>query len=189
LLHGVPRWQWRTIRWRRGTKGWLRKKFVALCAWRVTSDKQRHQGWLVGERATRGQPQEPKYYWSNLPPDTPVDTLAGYAHRRHAIEQFHEEAKGELGWDQSQGRLWLGFHRHAVTVMLAYSFLVWLEQQHRHAKRGRRRDPFPPSAEPPAQNAASGTSRGGRMAAPPSHTLVGDDGTVHRLVLTTSLTG
>ena len=50
-----------------------------------------------------------------MPSDTPLDTLAGYAHRRHAIAQFHDEAKSELGWDQYQGRLWLGFHRHAVT--------------------------------------------------------------------------
>ena len=68
------------------------------------------------------------------------------AHRRHAIEQFHEEAKGELGWDQYQGRLWLGFHRHAVTVMLAYSFLVWLgvRERHHHTRQERRRGPFPP---------------------------------------------
>jgi SRSO17 transposase len=71
-LQTVPRWQWRTIRWRRETKGWLRKKFVAVCCWRVTSDDQRHEGWLVGERATRGQPEERKYFWSNLPAETPL---------------------------------------------------------------------------------------------------------------------
>ncbi len=60
LLHSVPRWQWRTIRWRRGTQGWLRKQFVAVRSWRVTSDGQRHLGWLVGERATRGPPEERK---------------------------------------------------------------------------------------------------------------------------------
>jgi hypothetical protein len=27
-----------------------------------------------------------------------LEELADDAHRRHAIEQFHEEAKGELGW-------------------------------------------------------------------------------------------
>jgi SRSO17 transposase len=158
LLHSVPRWQWRTVRWRRGTKGRLRKKFVAVRGWRVTTDGHRHAGWLLGERGPQGQPEERKYFWSNLPPETPLETLAEYAHRRHAIEQFHEEAKGELGWDQYQGRLWLGFHRHAVTVMLAYSFLAWLEQQHRRTRQGRRRDPFPPSAGPPAQNAASSAS-------------------------------
>jgi SRSO17 transposase len=160
LLETVPRWQWRTIRWRRGTKGWLRKKFMAVRCWRVTSDGQRHEGWLVGERATRGQPEERKYLWSNLPPHTPLEELAGLAHRRHAIEQFHEEAKGELGWDQYQGRLWPGFQRHAVTVMLAYSFLVWLErrQRRRHPREGRRGDPFSPSAAVPAPDAAGRAS-------------------------------
>jgi len=148
LLHSVPRWQWRTIRWRQGTRGWLRKKFVAVRCWRVTSDGQRHVGWLVGERTTRGQPEERKYHWSNLSATATREELAGYAHRRYAVEQFHEEAKGEVGWDQYQGRLWLGFHRHAVTVMLAYSFLVWLELQQRRSqpRRGRPRDPFSPSA-------------------------------------------
>jgi hypothetical protein len=40
-----------------------------------------------------------------------------YAHRRHWIEQYYEEAKGELGWDQFQGRRYDAFHRHAVTVI------------------------------------------------------------------------
>src|SRR5918992_4257612 len=44
LLQSVPRWQWRTIRWRQGSKGWLRKKFVAGRGWRVTSDGPRHEG-------------------------------------------------------------------------------------------------------------------------------------------------
>jgi SRSO17 transposase len=160
LLETVPRWQWRTIRWRRGTKGWLRKKFVAVRCWRVTSEGPQREGWLLGERATRGQPEERKYFWSNLPADTPLEALAGLAHRRHAIEQFHEEAKGELGWDQYQGRLWPGFHRHAVTVMLAYSFLVWLERrQRRRAQRpGRPGDPVPPSAQAPAPDPSSGAS-------------------------------
>jgi SRSO17 transposase len=109
------------------------KTCVAVRGWRLTSAGQRHIGWLVGERATRGQPEERKYYWSNLPAEITLEELAGYAHRRHAVELCHEEAKGELGWDQYQGRLWPGFHRHAVTVMLAYSFLVWLEWRQRQS--------------------------------------------------------
>ncbi len=157
LLHTVPCWQWRTIRWRQGTKGRLRKKFVAVRGWRVTSGGQRHEGWLVGERATRGRPEERRFYWSNLPAETTLAELAGYAHRRHVIEQFHEEAKGELGWDHYQGRLWSGFHRHTVAVMLAYSFLVWLELRQRRCqpRRGRPRDPFSPSPGSTAGDAAS----------------------------------
>jgi SRSO17 transposase len=185
LLETVPRWQWRTVRWRRGTKGWLRKKFVAVRCWRVTSEGPRQEGWLLGERATQGQPEERKYFWSNLPSETPVEALAGMAHRRHAIEQFHEEAKGELGWDQYQGRLWPGFHRHAVTVMLAYSFLVWLERRQRrhHPRPGRPRDPVSPSAEVPAPDPAGSPSGGGTVAAPPGGAVVGDHGSIHRTLL------
>jgi hypothetical protein len=73
--------------------------------------------------------------------------LVEYAHRRHHIERFHQDAKDELGWDQYQGRLWHGFHRHATLVMLSYSFLVWQEWQARQQQaptRGRPRGAFSP---------------------------------------------
>jgi SRSO17 transposase len=163
VLAALPRCQWRTIRWRQGKKGWLRKKFVALRCWRMTSQEEARIGWLLGERATRGQPEERKYYWSNLSASATLEELVDYAHRRHAIEQFHEEAKGELGWDQYQGRLWPGFHRHAVSAMLAYSFLLWqeLRQQQNYPRRGRPRDPFSPSARSTSVHAASRASGGG----------------------------
>jgi SRSO17 transposase len=147
LLAGV----WRSVRWREGSKGWLRGRFAAVRCWRVTSDGTRHVGWLVGEREARGQDGRRKFYWSNLGPQTPLDTLVGYAHRRHWVEQYYEEAKTLLGWDQYQGRLWAGFHRHAVTVMLAYSFLVWQEFRLRwtRPRPGRARPAFSPSPGPP----------------------------------------
>jgi SRSO17 transposase len=93
-------------------------------------------------------------------PGHPPGSVAGLAQRRHAIEPFHEEATGELGWDPYQGRRWPGFQRHAVTVMLAYSFLVWLaRQQRRSAKRqGRLGDPGAPSADVAAPDAAGRAS-------------------------------
>jgi hypothetical protein len=135
----------------------LRKKFVAVRCWRMTSDGQRQVGWPLGEQATRGQLEERKDSWSNLPAAATPEELAGYVHRCDAVEQFHEEAKGELGWDQDQGRLWPGVHRHAVTVMLAHSFLVWLELRQRRAvrSRGRPRDPFSPSSRSAAGRATS----------------------------------
>jgi SRSO17 transposase len=186
VLAALPKSQWRTIRWRHGTKGWLRKKFVALRAWRLTTEGEAHIGWLLGERAARGQPEERQFYWSNLPASAPLEELVDYAHRRHAIEQFHEEAKEELGWDQYQGRLWPGFHRHAVTVMLAMSFLTCLELQHRHrqSKPGRPRDPFSPSARLASSCSASGAQGGGAVAASSSCGVVDHHGTVQRTVLT-----
>jgi SRSO17 transposase len=190
VLAMLPRRQWRTVRWRHGTQGWLRKKFVAVRRWRITAEGQAHIGWLLGERAARGQPEERKYYWSNLPASATLEELVDYAHRRHAIEQFHEEAKGELGWDQYQGRLWPGFHRHAVTVMLAWSFLRWLElrQRQHYPRQGRPRDPFSPSAGPLASCTSGRASGGCSVAAPPSGALVGVHRSVHRTLLTQELT-
>ena len=190
LLQALPRWQWRTIRRRQGTKGWLRKKFVAVRCWRITREGQRPVGWLLGERATRSQPEERKYYWSNLPGAAAVDELAGYAQRQYASEPFHEGAKGEVGWGQYQGRLWPGFHRHTATVMLAYSFLVWLELRPRHGLRGwgPLRDPMSPSPGPTAAHVAGDPSGGRPVAPPPSGPVVGHNRSVHRTLLTKVLT-
>jgi SRSO17 transposase len=147
LLADLPRWQWQTIRWREGSQGWLRAKFVGVRCWRVDGDGTRHVGWLIGQRPTRGG-GEWKYFWSNFPLSTPLERMVEYTHRRYWVEQFHEEAKSLLGGDQYQGRLWHGFHRHAALVMLTYSFLVWLELREREQvqRRGRPRGLFSPSA-------------------------------------------
>jgi SRSO17 transposase len=156
--------QWRTIRWREGSKGWLRGRFVAVRCWRVPSERKRRLGWLIGEEATDGKR---RYYWSNFGPHTPLERMVEYAHRRYWVEQYHAEAKGLLGWDQYQGRLWSGFHRQAVTVMLAYSFLVWQEvhQRQQQRRRGRPRRPFSPSSRSPAPAPAGSASSHLRLAA------------------------
>jgi SRSO17 transposase len=167
LLAGLPRSAWRTVRWREGSKGGLRGRFAAVRCWRVTSEGRRRLGWLIGERPGRGQTGKAKYHWSNFGPEVLLATMVESAHRRHGVERYHEEAKGLLGWDQYQGRLWPGFHRHAVSVMLAYSFLVWQEWYQRQAqrRRGRPRRAFSPSAGPPPRVAAGGAPPGDRLAA------------------------
>jgi SRSO17 transposase len=157
VLAAVPRQHWRTIRWREGSKGWLKARFCALCCWREPSAGVRVSGWLIGERPARGSQQEKwKYHWSNFSAEAALEEMVEYAHRRYAVEQFHEESKGLLGWDQYQGRLWTGFHRNSVLVMLAYSFLVLQEWQHRQEVplRGRPRGAFSPSARSPARASA-----------------------------------
>lgn len=161
---GQGKRQWQTVRWREGSQGWLRAKVVAIRCWRVTASGKRRIGWLIGEDATDGKR---RYYWSNFGADTPLERMVEYAHRRHWVERFHEEAKGLLGWDQYQGRLWTGLHRNSVLVMLAYSFLVWQEfkQRQGESRRGRPRRPFSPSAGPQATAAAGGPSANRRLAA------------------------
>lgn len=149
VLAGVGRRAWRSIAWREGSKGWLRARFTAVRSWRVDGRGRRRVGWLIGQRPGRNQPAgEAKYFWSNFAPHALLEKMVEYAHRRCWVEQYHEEAKGELGWDQFQGRRWDAFHRHAVTIMLSYSFLVWLDWQQRQQRkrRGRPRGAFSPSA-------------------------------------------
>ena len=122
VLAEQPARAWRTIRWRAGSKGWLKGRFGAIRCWRVPSARaERVEGWLIGERTSQ---DEWKYHWSNFSAAATLEEMVEYAHRRFGVEQFHEEAKGLLGWDQYQGRLWPGFHRNSVLVLLAYSFLV-----------------------------------------------------------------
>jgi SRSO17 transposase len=154
VVAALPRRRWRTIRWRRGSKGWLKARFCALRCWREPSAGIRVPGWLIGERPARGRRQDKwKYHWSNFGAEAALEEMAEYAHRRWGVEQFHEESKTLLGWDQYQGRLWTGFHRNSVLVMLAYSFLVQQEWRQRQevTLRGRPRGAFSPSARPQAR--------------------------------------
>jgi SRSO17 transposase len=76
------------------------------------------------EGAEENEAEETKYWFSTLPPDTSLERLVTLAHARWVIEQFYEDAKGECGLDDFQGRRWEGLHRHLALVMLAYSFLA-----------------------------------------------------------------
>ena len=169
VVAAQPASAWRMVRWREGSQGWLHGRFVALRCWRVRPDGKRRAGWLISEQPGGDATADRKYFWSNFRPRATLQTLVGYAHRRHWVEQYHEEAKELLGWDQYQGRLWPGFHRNAVCVMLAYSFLVWQEWQQRpqRARPGRPRPAFSPSEGPAARAAAADPSPGVRLATPP----------------------
>jgi SRSO17 transposase len=122
---------WRTISWRRGTKGLLKARFAAIRVRVADGERQRigdmgqqalpgEEAWLIGERRTSG---ERKYYLSNLPADSTLKTLAAAVKARWACEQAHQQLKEELGLDHFEGRSWIGLHRHALMTMIAYAFL------------------------------------------------------------------
>lgn len=144
LATALPEDAWHTVTWREGTKGPLRKRFAAMRVhWatgspvagqgeRSTSDRRVQtgpEGWLLVEQLLPGEAGPTKYYLSSLPADTPLRHLVLLAHSRWVVEQFYEDAKGECGLDEYQGRRWDGLHRHLALVMLAYSFLVWSRSQ------------------------------------------------------------
>ena len=146
---------WRSLTWRRGTKGPLRASFAAVRV-RVAdgtptrAGERSHQHlpgdeevWLVGERRATG---EQKYYLSNLPAATTLKALAAAIKARWLCEQAHQQLKEELGLDHFEGRSWSGLHRHALMSMVAFLYL-----QHRRlqvANRGKKDERSTASTEP-----------------------------------------
>ena len=88
---------------------------------------------------------------SALTADTPLERLVALAHSRWVIEQFYEDAKGECGLRDFQGRRWDGLHRHLALVMLTYSFLM---QQRQLASNGSEGGLFPLQNSPDAPSGA-----------------------------------
>lgn len=150
---------WRTLSWRRGTKGRLAAQFAALRVRVADGPPQRihdmgaqhlpgEEVWVVGEQRSTG---ERKYYLSNLPADADLNTLAAAIKARWSCEQAHQQLKEELGLDHFEGRSWTGLHRHALLTMIAFAFL----QQRRltQARRGKKRPLTTASAEPARHSA------------------------------------
>lgn len=82
--------------------------------------------WLLIERAGEGRTT---WYVSNLPPQTPVETMIALAHRRWTVEQGYQQLKEELGLDHFEGRSWPGLHHHIAICFLAFGFLVLLQKE------------------------------------------------------------
>ena len=67
----------------------MRGRFVATRGWRVTSAGRRRAGWLIGEDGSDGKR---RYYWSNFGPGMALERMVDYAHRRHWVVEYLEEA-------------------------------------------------------------------------------------------------
>lgn len=128
MLETAP---WRTVSWRRGTKGRLSARFAAIRVCVADGPTQRihdkgaqhlpgEEVWLVGEHRSTG---ERKYYLANLPANTPLKQLAVAIKARWACEQAHQQLKEELGLDHFEGRSWTGLNRHCLMAMIAFAFL------------------------------------------------------------------
>jgi SRSO17 transposase len=150
LLEARPE-VFRTIVWRRGTKGPLKAAFAAVRV-RVADGPVvaggRHlpggEAWLVGERRATG---ERKYYLANHPADVALEVLAALIKARWVCEQAHQQLKDELGLGHFEGRSWRGLHHHAFLCQLAFAFLQHLRLGGKKGGRPGRGRPTAP-AEP-----------------------------------------
>lgn len=81
-------------------------------------------GWPLHLVATRYalKRDEVKYFVSNAPPGTRVETLLLTAFSRWRIERCFEDGKTELGFDHFEGRSYTGLIRHQRLVALTHLF-------------------------------------------------------------------
>ncbi|HME83177.1 MAG TPA: IS701 family transposase [Roseiarcus sp.] len=166
--------KWRTLSWRKGTKGSLKARFAAVRVRVADGPPQRigdkgmqhmpgDEVWLVGEQRASG---EQKYYLANLPPDADLKTLAATIKARWICEQAHQQLKEELGLDHFEGRSWRGLHRHALMAMIAYAFLQHLRLA--AASGGKKNRPRPASADAAGHTKSRRRRPGARSALPMS---------------------
>jgi SRSO17 transposase len=157
VIADLPDASWRTLSWRRGTKGDLTADFAALRV-RVADGpriarNRRLPGevaWLVCERRVGG---ERKYTLSNAPEGASLESLAGLIKGRWVCEQMHQQMKEELGLDHFEGRSWLGLHHHALMTMIAFAFL-------QHLRLGGKNHDQPRAAAMPLSAAGAPATRG-----------------------------
>jgi len=126
----MPETAFRTLSWRRGTKGPLRAGFAAVRVRIADGPPMRHgqhlpgdELWLVCEHRSTG---ERKYHLSNLPADTPLERLAALLKARWVCEQAHQQMKEELGLDHLECRSWRAVEHHSLLIMMAFLFLQQL---------------------------------------------------------------
>jgi SRSO17 transposase len=156
ILAALPQEAWMRVAWREGRKGALVKEVARVQVHR-TGSRGKHlptTGWLVGERPLPGHVGDEKQYFAWALDELILADLIEVAHVRWVIERFYQDAKGELGLDDYEGRLWTGLHRHVALVMLTHCFLT-LRQSYGPDFSG----PWPPGG---------GAVSGGATSTPPA---------------------
>jgi len=117
----------KTITWREGTRTSLESRFAAIRVRPAHRDtlrsSPRDEEWLLVEWPENDTAPR-KYWFSNLPPSTPLHELVEFAQMRWRIERDYQELKDELGLGHYEGRSWRGFHHHATMCIAAYGFLI-----------------------------------------------------------------
>ena len=122
----LPDEAWREITVAQGSQGPRTYRFSAQ---RVRATRRRKPGeelWAVWRRNLDGS--EPRYYLSNAPEGTTLETLAYVGGSRWRIETEFETEKGDVGLDEYETRSWAGWHHHIAMCLLGGAFLLSLQQ-------------------------------------------------------------
>ena len=122
----LPDEAWREITVAQGSQEPRTYRFSAQ---RVRATRRRKPGeelWAVWRRNLDGS--EPRYYLSNAPEGTTLETLTYVGGSRWRIETEFETEKGDVGLDEYETRSWAGWHHHIAMCLLGGAFLLSLQQ-------------------------------------------------------------
>ena len=81
-------------------------------------------------------PAELKFFVSNAPAGTSVQTMLLVAFTRWRVERCFEDQKSEIGLDQYEGRRYQGLKRHLILSCVSYLFLSRVRQEFGGGKSG-----------------------------------------------------
>jgi len=145
----LPAAAWQRYRILEGSKGPLVADFAAIRAIAGRDGLPAQEIWVVLRRTVAEDPAgvpDLKYYLSNAPADTPLDTLVWLSGMRWPIECCFAECKSEVGLDHYEMRFWPGWHHHMTLVLLAHHFLVRLQTRLDQREGGREQVTTGPAA-------------------------------------------
>ena len=112
----LPDEAWREITVAEGSQGPRSYMFSAQRV-RVT---RTGKAWREGMGCLPPEPgrQRARYYLSNAPEDTMLETLAYVGGSRWRIESEFETEKGDVGLNEYETRSWAGWHHHIAMCLL-----------------------------------------------------------------------
>ena len=166
IARELPATAWKTVTWRRGTKGPQRSRFASLSGWAAHGWKQGPQPARIEETVLiewpDGESVPTRYWLARLPKKRlALAKLVATAKARWRVEQDYRELKDELGLDHFEGRSWQGFHHHVALVTAAF---VFLRQEQTLLRRRAQK-------KPAAAHLAAGAPRSPGRAHPPERSL------------------
>lgn len=127
---------WQNYRVKDGTKGPMVWRAKRIPVWLADADGLPTAPHHLLVAVNPLHPEEVKYFISNAPEDTPIETLLLVAFSRWKIERMFEDGKTELGMDHFEVRKFRSIKRHLILSCVSYLFLAEFHRQRRGEKSG-----------------------------------------------------